>query len=397
MDASPPVVDGRFFAEWFMLAVAMFVGLYTSYTDIRDHRIPNRFTLGLVAFGLAGQLFFFTEGHTTLNQILIQFFGAFILGFALFACGLWAAGDAKLFWASAVALPPTLFAMTAPSSWNYPVWSLAFNALLLSGVFIFFSLLFSHHPDIPRYTGMGPMRLFRRGWELVGLTGVTLGFSLLLLENGLDFVEALLLNLLLYRVFDHFAPLPYRLPLVLPGLGVLAFMSGSAESLGDYFLLWSITWLAESGYVFLRHRYARVLVQWCPISILQEGFTPRESIFRLSTGEGGGMRYLRTFSDTADGESLCKVGHSLTRAQAGTLRNLGRKGAFQEIGDEIIVAKNIPYAPFLLLAVCLTVFSSGNGVLFASRQWGSVVSGGWEILVTFILGLFHSSSTVIDL
>lgn len=360
----------KFLAELIILAAIMFVEIYTSYTDIRNHRIPNKFTLGLLFFGLSGQFFFLYLGHTTFDQIILRFFVGFILAYFLFMSGLWAPGDAKLFWACAVALPPTTFsAATTAASVNFPVWALALNALLLTGLVVLVSLIFFPRQTIPSYNGMGPMRLLRRGLELVGTTGLTLGVAILAFTGQLNLIEIIVINLFLYRAIDHFVPRDLRALLVVPGIGVLAFLGGSLSAMGDYGLIWSITWFAESGYIFLRHKYASFFVEVYHIASLQEGLTPREFIYRVQAEKGGSIKYMRTGSLEKYGEALCEPGKPLSRPQAGLLRSLSKSGAFGDFNDEVVMAKDIPYAPFLLVATCVTVFSSGNIVVFVAQRW----------------------------
>ncbi len=48
--------DPVFLVELVMLSAVLTVGLYTSYTDLKIRRVPNRYTFALLAIGLAGQL-----------------------------------------------------------------------------------------------------------------------------------------------------------------------------------------------------------------------------------------------------------------------------------------------------------------------------------------------------
>ena len=47
--------DPVFLVETAMLATLLTVGFYTSYTDLKARRVPNRYTLALLGIGLIGQ------------------------------------------------------------------------------------------------------------------------------------------------------------------------------------------------------------------------------------------------------------------------------------------------------------------------------------------------------
>ncbi len=100
--------DPVFLVELVMLSAVLTVGLYTSYTDLKIRRVPNRYTFALLAIGLAGQLTMILLDVTTLSRVVALLLTALVMAFGLTLFGFWSPGDAKLYWAAALALPPTL-------------------------------------------------------------------------------------------------------------------------------------------------------------------------------------------------------------------------------------------------------------------------------------------------
>ena len=121
-----------FLLELTMACAIAISGCYTTYTDIHFRQIPNGASWGLVAVGLIGQGLFYVWGAVELNQAALVFLVGFAVSYVLYIYGFWAAGDAKLFWAFVLVLPPTLFPSTSLSSFNAPIWALLLNALVLT-------------------------------------------------------------------------------------------------------------------------------------------------------------------------------------------------------------------------------------------------------------------------
>ncbi len=106
------------------------------YIDIRHRTIPDWLTYGGIAAGLAlGGLNCLALGGAFALQYTLMLATALALGYLLFALGVWAGGDAKLFWAFAallgaasradVLLPVVLF---AASALLFLAWTFVSNA-----------------------------------------------------------------------------------------------------------------------------------------------------------------------------------------------------------------------------------------------------------------------------
>ncbi|MYB71703.1 MAG: hypothetical protein F4X75_24790, partial [Gemmatimonadetes bacterium] len=121
-----------FLLELTMIGALTLCGCYATYTDIHFRHIPNWASWGLVVVGLIGQGLFYVWGAVELAQVGLVFLVGFAVSYVLYIYGFWAPGDAKLFWAFVLVLPPTLFPSISLSSFNAPLWALLLNALVLT-------------------------------------------------------------------------------------------------------------------------------------------------------------------------------------------------------------------------------------------------------------------------
>ena len=208
-----------FLLELMMACAITLCGCYTTYTDIHFRHIPNWASWGLLAVGLVSQGLFWIWGQVELDRAGLVFLVGFAVSYLLYIYGFWAPGDAKLFWAFVLVLPPTFFPSTSLSSFNAPIWALLLNALVLT-CFVLLALWAVLRPSgsAEAKEGLDASRWLYLGLELAGLIGLVLGLGTFLRAEAMTFVEVVVAVLVLYLLVDHFVPRSYRLTLVLPGL-----------------------------------------------------------------------------------------------------------------------------------------------------------------------------------
>ena len=121
--------DPVLLTEVAMLSALLFAGLYLSHLDFETRRVPNRYVLGLVLAGVAGQVLMVHLEVVTAGRVLANAGTALVIAGALLWFHLWASGDAKFFFAAVVALPPFLSARTEALSLQATPWALLLNVL----------------------------------------------------------------------------------------------------------------------------------------------------------------------------------------------------------------------------------------------------------------------------
>ena len=349
---------GRVFLLELIMACAITIcGCYTTYTDIYFRHIPNWASWGLLAVGLIGQGLFWIWGAVELNQAGIVFLVGFAVSYVLYIYGFWAPGDAKVFWAFVLVLPPTFFPSTSLSSFNAPIWALLLNALVLT-CFVLLVLWAVLRPSrsVGVKVNLDASQWLYLGLELAGLIGLVLGFGTFLLAEVMTFVEVVVAVLVLYLLVDHFVPRSYRLTLALPGLILGGYTALESGGWPIYLTLWVVSWGVFFLYHIIQHVAPRSFLQAMPIQALREGMVPRLAIYAADRAGA-----YRCGAEVGQGQDvLCYPGRPLTKGQVRTLHEKSAGGSFAPFGNELEVELAVPFAPIIAGAGVLTVVLGGS-------------------------------------
>jgi len=363
-----------FLSELIMLCLIMIVGFYVMYTDVRFRDIPNLAVWGLLGAGVLGQLFFWWLDQTNITQIFIVFFASFGVGYLLYLYGFWAPGDAKLFWAMSVAFPPTLCPSWKFFSLHTPLWALLINAVLFNFLFLLFFLLF-RRDRLRRSSRSSSFSLklwLHAGIEVAGLSGLVLGGGVLVRNQPLAFIEALISTMVLYLAWERFVPQAYRLALSFPGLALAIYAMLAPESGLVLLGVWGIAWGIQSVYQLLQVRFGDALVQSLPIDALQAGMVPVMGICASSKRERETGLYICVEQIPGKRPALCRPGVPLQEEEVRKLQEVGKRGSLDSFGNRLPVDSPVPFAPFLVLSVAVTAIIAGNITLPLMpylRQW----------------------------
>ena len=347
---------GRVFLLELIMACAITIcGCYTTYTDIHFRHIPNGTSWGLLAVGLINQGLFWIWGVIELDQVGIVFLVGFAVSYLLYIYGFWAPGDAKLFWAFVLVLPPTFFPSTSLSLFNAPIWALLLNALVLT-CFVLLALwavLRRGRPAKAEASWDASQWLYL-GLELAGLVGLVLGAGAFLRGEAMTFVEVVVAVLVLYLLVDRFVSRSYRLTLALPGFILGGYTVLESGEWPIYLVLWVVSWGVFFLYHIIRRAAPRSFLQRLPIQALREGMVPRLAIYAEDSE-------YRCGAEVGHGQDvLCYVGRPLTKGQVRTLQEKSAGGTFALFGNELEVELAIPFAPIIAVAGVLTVVLGGS-------------------------------------
>ena len=340
--------DPVFLVEMVMLSAVLTVGFYTSYTDLKVRLVRNRHTMALLGIGLVGQLTMVALDVTSLNRMVAVVGIGLVIAFGLTLLGIWAPGDAKLFWAVVVAMPPSLCPSTDPFSMQAAPVALILNAFLCYLIVLLLVPLWrwepkgedSGHPDRP-----GGRQWLQAAWGLAGLLGMILALGWFVLERPLSYLEAFGALVVGYRLLERGLEARYWPVVGLPGLASLLYLSKATGGWQPYLLMLGVVWLIELVYLQVRHWHGRVVVQSFPVSEIRTGDVPRRSV--------------EVETDAPDGALLCEAGQPLSDKQASRLRELGREGKL-ESGSMIELEQAVPFVPFIVSGALLAALFAGN-------------------------------------
>lgn len=337
--------DPLFWVEWVMLSALLAVGLYVSYTDLRRRWVPNRFTFALLAIGLAGQGAMIYLGVTTWSRVVAILLTGLGVALLLILLGFWAPGDAKLFWAATVALPPSLCPSGDPFSLQAAPVALLLNALLgYLGVLLLVPLWRREWKKDGEKDRSGGRQWLQAALGQAGLLGLILGFAMGVLEGPVTYLEALAAMVIGYRLLERGVPAKYWPVVVIPGLVALVYLGAVTGGWRVYVLFWGIVWLVELIYLQVQFYYGRAFVQVLPVSLLPAGVVLRQTLhLQLSGGE----------------EFHGPAGVPLSEPQVHRLRDLERRGMLPE-GRCVEIEQSLPFVPFIVGAAVLTAVFSGS-------------------------------------
>ena len=344
-----------FLLELFMACAIAISGCYTTYTDIHFRHIPNWVSWGLLAVGFVGQGLFWLWGAVELDQAATVFLVGFAVSYVLYIYGFWAPGDAKLFWAVVLVLPPTFFPATSLSSFNAPIWALLLNALVLTCL-VLLVLWAVLHPSrsAEAKAGWDALQWLYSGLELAGIVGLVLGLGAFLLAEAMTFVAVVVAVLVLYLLVDRFVPRRYRLTLALPGLILGSYTALTSQDWSIHLTLWVVSWLVFFLYHIIRHLAPRSFLQAMPIQALRAGMVPRWAIYAADNE-------YRCGAEVGQGpDVLCYPGRPLTKGHVRTLHEKSAGGFFAPFGHELEVELAVPFAPIIAVAGVLTVVLGGS-------------------------------------
>ncbi|MXX40413.1 MAG: hypothetical protein F4Z85_20535 [Gemmatimonadetes bacterium] len=355
MEALLSDVSRVFLLELTMICALTLCGCYVTYTDIHFRQIPNGASWGLVAVGVIGQGLFYVWGAVELAQVGLVFLVGFAVSYVLYIYGFWAPGDAKLFWAFVLVLPPTLFPSISLSSFNAPLWALLLNALVLTClVLLGLWAVLRRGRSAEVKVGLDASQWRSLGLELAGLIGLVLGVGTFLLAETMTFVEVMVAVLVLYLLVDRFVPQNFRLTLALPGLILGGYTALASGDWPIYLTLWVVSWGVFFLYHIIRHLAPRFFVQALPIPALREGMVPRMAIYATESE-------YRCGAEVEQGQDvLCYAGRPLTKGQVRTLHEKSVGDSFAPFGHALEVELAVPFAPIIAVAGVLTVILGGS-------------------------------------
>lgn len=337
--------DPVFLVEVVMLSAVLATGLYISYTDIKYRLVPNRWTFSLLVVGVIGQLIMIHFEIAVLSNVIAVFLIALMIALGLIFFGFWAPGDAKLFIAVAVALPPTLCPFSDPFSLQISPCALVVNSLTCYLIVLLFVPLWRQVDKSKRNIDQSNRRQGLQGaWDLAGLLGLTLGFALIVMERPLSYLEAFAALIIGYRLLERGLEAKYWPVLLLPGLSILLFVCFSTKGLKEYILLWGTTWIVELMYLRIRYWYNRAFVQVFPVQFLRPGAILYHPL-RVEDNEGEIFIY--------------QASKPLSEQEVRNLHELSREGCLPD-EDMVELEQAIPFVPFLVGGAVLTAFFAGN-------------------------------------
>ena len=315
--------------ELLFLSLIFFVGLITSYTDIKHNKIKNRDLL--IAFFIFIILLIFS--HVKYNFfnyvfIFVNFFIALIVGFLLFYFEFWKAADAKLFSLYALLIPVGFYSNNLYGL--FPSFSILINTFVPFFIVFSFINLFKIRkiPHIKLKDMISIILLFLTGFLFFGLLNMEISF---------------ILSLLFSFIFLFFMKKVFEKYIIISLLVVLSLI---------------VTYITMSEYVVLLITLLTlpfILLVYVLGRINNNFASKKIKVKNLKKG-------LILTDDIVIKNSVKKFSHGLTLSNIRLLKKHFKENEIFHVDDHLALA------PFLFFATILTLWFGGDlfSFLFAS-------------------------------
>lgn len=370
----------------------LFIGIlllfccYATYTDLRERKIKNFCSYGLIYAGILSQVIAVMLGNSGLLNSIITGVGGFLIVLGLYWFGIFAAGDAKLVWGASLLMPVGLFSESMAFA-QYTPTSLIINIFVPYCVLLvmFLCLKTNVQQKWQAFTLIFQQedfrqQMFERIFQLIFLLGlrqfVTLLLSWLGIELGLW--HQLLVVFSLYFILSSFIRKfglerirNYVVSVVMIQLMILttpwtlnAWSETYAPLLKIYLLYLTVFFFGKH---FIENLDSMVLDREIDISDLEAGMVPAEQIVRVE-GIDGEIRYSKK------GFALPSVLNSniilgtlpggVSEEKATEMKQLAATGKFEDFDNRIRIQRSLRFAPMICFGVILTLLCRGPFFMF---------------------------------
>ncbi len=335
MSVSDPVL----WVELLMLSAFLTAGTCAAYTDLRFQRVPNRYTLGLLGIGVAGQVAMVGLGVGGGSQLA----GTLLLGLAvavlLTLTGVWSPGDAKMYWAVVAALPPSLCPVGKWVSLETSPAALIVNAVVAYAAVLLAVVAWRQRQWMSVKANRGPWLQAAAG--LGGLLGLALSFAQLVLNRPLTYLEAFTFLVVGYRVLEWGLKPERRPVVVIPGLAALALLAVSTGGWSRYLLMWGAAWLVELAFQQVRQGSGGAFGYDLPVGRVRPGAV---------------LRHRMVLAQDDGGEVIWESGESLDQERV----NLLQTQTSGDLPGTVALVRAMPFVPFLVLGGLATAVFGGH-------------------------------------
>jgi hypothetical protein len=343
----------------------LLLGAITSFEDIKNNKIRNTYIACALLFGICTNVLLpiIAEGSWYFVSIylmttLINAIMALVAGFALWYSKIWRAGDGKLFFAYAFLLPITVY------HYGYLPYFLSFSLLINILTIVFFLLCLNlwiitstdEKLEILK-NSTNPKQLFYMLTSLISTQWLlSILFRQLLptadvLTTGLISIVLLTFLTNRYQNAVYKASIPIMVLRILVDFGTMASYSFISQ-LAILFILFVVVVNFITNLGSFRFTERVKIVNLKPRACCTEKIIRKEGSYTKSSTSG-------------KIEEVLKLNYEdLTDADIKKLNLLHKRGRLKF--KELTIRQTIPFAPFLLLGVLLTILIRGDVIAYSS-------------------------------
>jgi len=363
----------------FLLPALLFIGIITSYEDIKLGKIRNKWILFSLIYSLIvlfGVIIFLYMQNEFINidyifRYFINIIFAFFIGFLIWYSNLWSAGDAKLFIAYAALIPLSLYSTN--STTYFPSFAILVYTFVPFLVFYLFKILFKTSSKLklnilkamfkPKFLFYNILFIFAFTW-LGSIFLQYLNNSFLVVNNVFTIILFLFFILFLFKnVFK----INYRNVSIT--LSIIAILFNYER----IFTLQFIQNFVIVLFLFLFIRYFILNLAFevfsYPVYIenLKPGMLIAENYFKdkdkYKKKRLTPLSFISALMEKSEGKFLFNTySEGLEKKDVKKIKKLHSQGYIKE--HTIRIFQTIPFAPFIFFGVILTIILKGSIFFF---------------------------------
>ena len=250
-------------------------------------------------------------------------------------------------------MPPSLY---ASREWLAieSVWAALLVNSLLSYVFALLVVPFWRKEQERFPTAMSIRQALRVLTAYAAILGLALGFTSLVLQRPLIYLEGLIAMFVGYRILESDVLRVEWKVLFVPGVAVLVYAGIVTDWADALFWLPLLGWLCELLFGRLQAWHNRALLQKVPLALLSVGDIPQENV-QLNVHKPGVRKTLERAA------VMLTAGQIIDTTLADRLRVLADVN--EGMGTKTVaVERAIPVTPFIVLGCLITAVLGGSGV-----------------------------------
>ena len=368
------------------ISLLLFFCCYATYTDLRERKIKNFCSYGLIYAGILSQVISVFSGSSGLLNSIITVVGGFLIVLTLYWFGIFAAGDAKLVWGASLLMPVGLFSEASAFA-QYTPTSLIINIFVPYCVILVMYLCLKTNVQQKWQAFMSifqqedfRQQIFEMVFRLIFLLGLRVVVTLSLGWLGIELRlwHQLLVVFSLYFILSYYVKKVglerirnYVVSVVMIQLMIIttpwtldAWSQAYAPLLKIYLFYLTVFFF---GRYFIENLDSMVLDREVNISDLKEGMVPAEQIVRIK-GDDAEVTYSK------QGFALPNVLNSnivlgtlpggVSKEKAAELKQLSEDGKFEDFDNRIRIQRSLRFAPMICLGVILTILCRGPFFMF---------------------------------
>jgi len=353
---------------WFLPAILIF-GFITSYTDLKEGKIKNKYIIMALAYSFIIYLILIILNRSTVRagyfiELLIMCMLSLVLGFIIWYAGLWTAGDAKLFLAYSSLVPLSVYKYGHIQYFDST--NILINTFIPVFLFLFATLLFKTNLEQKIFflkKACNPKRILELAVFLFAFSWL-IKILFQFVKIPLNYFLIVFILFLIMVFLEKLTSLsPLKLTIVIGFLRLLTDSSIFSLTFLTEFLFLLITFILLRFFILNMGFY--MFTKEMDVKLLEPGMVPAEALYEEDGEYKKEKLIFYSLFSYLEGQTKKKkyliepTSEGLTEENVMKLKRLEKKLGFEHIK----IQQTTPFAPYMFFGTLLTIALKGNAFI----------------------------------